>query len=73
MKQFLKSYLRSTWSDLVFWCSLGNLLNELFIAQKSLIHRLVVTLLVTQAVPVFDKLPVSFVSLGCRVSQLSQN
>jgi hypothetical protein len=32
---------------------LGNLLNEPLIAQKSLIHRLAVTLVVTRAVPRF--------------------
>ena len=45
VQQFLESYLRSACSDLARRRSLGNLLNEFLIAQKSLIDRLIITLL----------------------------
>jgi hypothetical protein len=73
VEQFVKSYLRPACSDINLWRSLGNLLNELLIAQKSLIDCLVIALLVTQALSVFEKLSVKPAGLSCRVSQLSQN
>jgi hypothetical protein len=54
-QQFFKPYLPSASADLALPHSLGNLLNELLIAQKSLIDRLVLMLLVTQALSVFNE------------------
>jgi hypothetical protein len=53
--QFFKTYLPSACSDLALRRSLGNLLNELPIAQESLIDRLVAPLLVPQALSAFNK------------------
>ena len=73
-QQSLKSYLRCGWSDLFLRRLLGNLPNEVLIAQKPLIHHPVITLFVTLRLPVCDKSSVSLAGgLGYRVPQLSQN
>lgn len=54
-QQFFKPYLLSASADLALRRLLGNLLNELLITQKSLIDRLVLTLLVTQASSVLNE------------------
>ena len=69
VEQFVKSYLRSAWSDIALWRSLGNLLNELLIAQKSLIDCLVIALLVTQALAVFDTARQSYRRVGGPLSK----
>ena len=58
VQQFFERYLPFARSDLVLWCSFGNLLDELLIAQKSLVHGLVITLLVPLVLPLFDKVSV---------------
>jgi ABC-type cobalamin transport system ATPase subunit len=48
-QQSFKSHLPSARPYLSLWQSLNNPLNELFIAQKSLVDRLIVTLVMLNA------------------------
>ena len=64
LQQCCKPQPASARCDLSLRRSLDNLLNEVLIAEKSLIDRLVITLVVTQVPPICDKTSVSLRRLG---------